>query len=497
MDNYRSAINRRPQVEKQLRDEIAEGRYIICQDKPPLVSALGAIDKPNGGIRLITDCSQPEGAGALNEYANSLLHTKYQTVDDAVDIINKYDRPFLAKADLKSAYRSVQIHEDDYKFTGLKWNFTGQSGDTYFYDTAMCFGAKRAPGIFHRLTQAVRRMMLRRGFESVVYLDDFLLICPTEEKCAEGLNILLQLLRGLGFAIAWDKLVSPTTCLTFLGIKIDSARKVLSLPEDKVKDMSVLLASFKQKKRASLKQLQQLAGKLAWFSRVIFMGRTYLQRVLNIMLPLKRANHKVLLTTEFQQDIKWWIGFMNSFNFKHMVPMINKTVTLESDSCSHGAGVLIRNFDWLHVNWKRDYPAVANMHINVKEAMSVVAGIYRWAPLLQDSLVVIETDNVYTKAVINKGACRNEFLMGHLRNLGWLSAMYNFKLHCKHVSGICNYLADSLSRVNDRGHMLYWFSTLSQGRPYNLSDVLASCLGHVSPLTLRYLVPQARLNIPW
>ena len=45
------------------------------------------------------------------------------------------------------------------------------------YDTRLPFGAKLAPTIFHKLTQAVRRMMNRRGFDLViVYLDDFFIV---------------------------------------------------------------------------------------------------------------------------------------------------------------------------------------------------------------------------------------------------------------------------------------------------------------------------------
>lgn len=50
----------------------------------------------------------------------------------------------------------------------------------FFYDTRLPFGAKSSPEIFHRVTQAVRRMITKRGFHDiVVYLDDFLVIGAT------------------------------------------------------------------------------------------------------------------------------------------------------------------------------------------------------------------------------------------------------------------------------------------------------------------------------
>ena len=63
-DNYISATDPSVKciVEKQIREEIDNGNYVVCNDRPTIVSALGAIPKPNGkDIRLIHDCSRPIG----------------------------------------------------------------------------------------------------------------------------------------------------------------------------------------------------------------------------------------------------------------------------------------------------------------------------------------------------------------------------------------------------------------------------------------------------
>lgn len=90
----------------------------------------------------------------------------------------------MAKIDLRHAYRSVPIYPSSFAATGLKWKFEGDEDFTYFYDTRLLFGAKSSPEIFRRITQVIRRMMARRGFDSViVYLDDFLVIAPTQQAC--------------------------------------------------------------------------------------------------------------------------------------------------------------------------------------------------------------------------------------------------------------------------------------------------------------------------
>ena len=134
---------------------------------------------------------------------------------------------------LKSAYMSVSISAESQQFTGLKFVLNNQV--VYLRDTKLPFGSRLAPGIFHRLTQAVKRMMIRRGFTVVVvYLDDFFICTPTLNECIVAMNTLVALLRRLGFSINWDNVIDPTRCLTFLGIEIDTATMVKRLPSEKV-----------------------------------------------------------------------------------------------------------------------------------------------------------------------------------------------------------------------------------------------------------------------
>jgi hypothetical protein len=196
-------------VEKELRSQIVQGNYIVATEKPAIVSPLAAIPKDDGSgdIRLIHDGSRPSGQ-VMNDYAD--LHSeRFQTIQDACDLA----KPgyWCAKLDLKSAYRSVPIHCNDYRVTGLQWHFAGEKNPTYLFDARLPFGATKAASHFHRLSQAIRRCMQRRGFRGVVvYIDDFLVVARTYQECNEALHTLIRLVRRLGFQISWNKVVGPT-----------------------------------------------------------------------------------------------------------------------------------------------------------------------------------------------------------------------------------------------------------------------------------------------
>ena len=134
-------------------------------------------------------------------------------VDDAAALVT--EDCFIVKVDLQSAYRSVKISDHSKQITGLKWQFGNRT--VYLWDIRLCFGSKLSPGIFHRLTQAVRRMLIRRGLmATVVYLDDFFIKADTLKECAEAMNLLIALLRKIN----WKKVVDPSTKIVFLGIEI-------------------------------------------------------------------------------------------------------------------------------------------------------------------------------------------------------------------------------------------------------------------------------------
>ena len=82
--------------------------------------------------------------------------------------------------------------------------------------------------------------MARKGFKTIVcYLDDFLIIANTYDEYLHALNVLLRLLRELGFHINYKKLEGPCQRLVFLGITLDSTSMTLRIPQGKMTDKTM------------------------------------------------------------------------------------------------------------------------------------------------------------------------------------------------------------------------------------------------------------------
>lgn len=451
VNNYRSATDPTicNRVETQIRNELANFRYKVVTEKPVIVSALGAIPKSNGDYRLIHDASRPSGQ-AVNDFWEKEPF-QYQTIQDAVDIITP--GCYMAKVDLESAYRCVRTHESNHPFLGLKWTFQGDDQPTYMTDTRLPFGVRRAPYIFNEISQAVRRIMRSRGFDGViVMLDDFLVIHETYQGCLDGLNELMRLVRCLGFAINYNKILMPSKRVTFLGVDLDSESMTLELPKGKIDELYDLLVQTSTLRRITKRELQSLAGKLNFACQCVYGGRFFVRRLHDAIARLRLPWHRTRITNSIRDDIAWWTRYLTLFN--GWLPMMDPRplAPIYTDACKEAAGAVWGN-SFVHVPWT-DWAGCAALHINFKETIAVEIALNEWAPLLRDHKVRVHCDNVAAVGILNKGTSRNPRVMASLRNIFWLSATFNFKLEAVHISGSKNILADTASRLHERNILL-------------------------------------------
>ena len=271
-----SAYQHRAQVEKEFLDHIQIGHHIIEDRKPTVV----AIPKEDGSVRLIHDGSRPIGAAMTDCSQSDTI--KFQMLQDACQLTKPFY--YCAKIDLQAAYCSVPIHCNDYKAMGLQWHFEGvnkptflfegENKPTFLFDNRLPFGSNKGPSYFHWLSHAIRRCMMRKGFRGIVAcIDDFFIVAEIYEECRKWMDILIKLLRKLGFLISWKKMVGLSQCITFLGIEINTTSSTLSLGKDKLQQLQQQLQHFGVCKHASEQQLQSLAGSLNWACQAIQGGR--------------------------------------------------------------------------------------------------------------------------------------------------------------------------------------------------------------------------------
>lgn len=332
--------------------------------------------------------------------------------------------------------------------------------------------------------------MQRRGYTCIVnYLDDFLIIAYSYQEARNAQLALIRLLRSLGFAISWAKLVSPTTRVEFLGIVLDSLLMEAQAPSDKLARLRCTIDDILLRRKASKRELQSLAGLMNFTAKVIRGARTFLRRILDVINGLRRPHFRVRLTHPMKQDLLWWRSFMHVFNGK--VPLVSRhlrpTVHVFTDASFDGYGAYVNGCQWLAGAWRQsaanrvhasitnsthwlgvpeDVPMSTLDNINCLELYAVLQSARLWAPHWINQRVLIHTDNTQVMYAINKGTCRNTASMTWLRELFWLSACYNFHLSCTHVKGQDNVASDCLSRLTGPAYLHLFLSNFCDGLWY-------------------------------
>ena len=250
------------------------GHTEITKLRPKLTHPVGAVLKPLPvapppgyvpSVRYITDCT----ISGLNDCIRS-TEMALPTIRDAVRAGRK--GWWAAKFDLKDGFFHIPIHADFVDLFGVQHPL---SGVTARY-RCLCFGVKCAPFFFQGLTVELRRLLLLHGIGCIVlvYIDDFLLLGPTEAAVQHAMNVFVDIIESkLKFRINHEKTVHPTQVVPWGGVLIDYKNGTLRCTPDKAERVSALIQAFLQSPEpmVSFSLLDTLVGKLA-FLAILYVG---------------------------------------------------------------------------------------------------------------------------------------------------------------------------------------------------------------------------------
>ncbi|GJT12799.1 putative reverse transcriptase domain-containing protein [Tanacetum coccineum] len=173
---YRLAPSELEELSGQLK-ELQEKGFIRPSSSPWGVPVL-FVKKKDGSFRMCIDYRELNKLTVKNRY---LL----PRIDDLFDQLQ--GSQFFSKIDLRSGYHQLRVHEDDIPKTAFRTRYG------HFEFTVMPFGLTNAPAIFIDLMNRVCRPYLDKFV--IVFIDDILIYCKTQEEHVEHLRLVLELLK--------------------------------------------------------------------------------------------------------------------------------------------------------------------------------------------------------------------------------------------------------------------------------------------------------------
>ena len=451
--NLKSAFIYTEKITETLRKELQNKRIAGPFNTPPIqhlhCSPIGARLKPDNSARLILDLSQPRNNSINEGITKEDYRVYYEPFDNATDLVKQFGTGcLLSKVDIKSAFRLLPVKPCEWRLLGMHW-----MGE-YFVDCHLPFGCRSSPFIFSVFSDLIAWILthIAKVENHTHYLDDYCLVEINDPgKAKEALNRLIDIFNFLEVPIAWDKLVTPTTVLIYLGIEIDTDNMRIRLPDDKLADLKETLPKWRYRKKCKKVELLSLIGTLSFATKVIRPGRTFLRRLIDLSTTVTELHHHIDFTAEARKDIEWWMMFLVPWNGSSLIldrfSTRNAALKLFTDASDFGYGVYHAN-RWTAQPWPENIKnALYEFNIDVREMLAIHIAIYMYAKEFTGKKIIIFSDNKPIVDAWEKGTTPSPHIMTLIRTTLMTAAINEFTLSLQHIPGVVNKEADLLSRL--------------------------------------------------
>ena len=160
----------------------------------------------------------------------------------------------------------------------------------------------------------------------LVYLDDFLVIAPSREKCLEHMSIMANMFRSLGLQFKDSKTQGPAQCLEFLGITFETVDMFATVSAPRRAKITAKIATFlatapREEDPVQRRALASVLGSLQWVAMFYLEGRALLRRGYTQLyafpehLDPKAAWHKsvhIALPEAVRVDLRTWQALLQT-----------------------------------------------------------------------------------------------------------------------------------------------------------------------------------------
>ena len=193
-------------------------------------------------------------------------------------------------------------------------------------------------------------------------------------------------------------------------------------------------------------QLESLIGHLQHAAKVVWPGRTFLHRMVDLLCCFRRRDHPIRLNHQFRLDLELWHTLLSSWNgvsfwlFPGMSPPADVEVVSDA-SGSLGFGAYL-NAAWFSSSWGHSQQSQS---FACKAQFPVVPAARVWGAQWPRQHISFRCDEAMVH-ILNSRTSKVPELMYLLRDLSLSAARFSFSFSAKHVPGVHNEIADALSR---------------------------------------------------
>ena len=126
----------------------------------------------------------------------------------------------------------------------------------------------------------IKKYMHGHGIPAYCYIDDMLITGKTEGECLRNRAFFHDTLRRAGFIESLEKAIEPTTKGVFLGLTLDTKKRLVFIPKEKVKRIEDALGNIAYKRTEIVRNVSKAVGLV--MSTLLAVGPALIQLCRNI-----------------------------------------------------------------------------------------------------------------------------------------------------------------------------------------------------------------------
>lgn len=333
---------------------------------------------------------------------------------------------FCIKFDLKSGYHHIDICKECQTFLGFECK-----GEYYCF-TVLPFGLSTAPYIFTKCLRAMVKNWRSNNIKIVLYLDDGLAMAESFEECQRISSFIKSSVEDAGLLINQEKSIfSPVQDIEWLGIRWNSVRFSISVPERRIRDVEYAIVQFlSDLPKVSARALARVAGKIISLQPVFgnicrLMTRyCYMEIVFRVSWD-NTLNFK--FATKSINELKFWLIHVRKYNNKKPTVTKRESTIVYSDASAVGAGAFTVGVDekCFHQMWNENEMSKSSTW---REMKAIELALISFNELLFNKCVKWFTDNQSCVNILQSGSM-NRFRRNSIYYILVLQGAQHFSRH--------------------------------------------------------------------
>lgn len=447
--NHPSAINYPKHVQDYIATELKHQALIGPFHIPPFnrfhISPLMTRPKTNSdNRRIIVDLSYPDGG--VNKWVmkgfsqGEFIHHHLPTISQAVDAITELSHSdvYLSSIDISRAYRNFRSCPRDWPLLGIIYD------QKIYLDTALPFGSRMSSYYMQKIAEFICRALANHGLKTLMYLDDLLIISDSQSQAHLQYDFALQLIQSLGLPVSVNKLVPPSKILVWLGICFDTTQKTISIPQNKLTEISVFLQSLTDKQAIPLKTAQKAVGFINHLSKCVEPARLFMSRIL---AEIRKAfpSNRIPISPQVKSDLNWFNNFLIQYNGVTLIKDTNINNIISADACTTGFGA----YDSEKAYAFEISEKLQKLSSTQLECVNCLLAVRTFITIADaGSTSLLNCDNMPTIFAYAHGRAKDPVLAACSRAMWYHSEQCQVRMVYVHKPGVQMELADALSRYH-------------------------------------------------